>query len=194
MNNTSTEPGFLTPLGDPPPYGDGLDDAIQSVARGLTGLPGAMVRPRWQPEPAGAPPLDADWCAVGAGAVSADFAAAVRHDPAGQGTDVATRHETVEALLSFYGPNAQGYAARFRDGWAVEQNRTAAQAVGLWFVACGPLALLPELVNQRWRRRVDVTATFRRAAPRTYAVRNILSARPVLHGPPVPPQTAFVEP
>lgn len=194
MNGTSAAPGFLAPTGPVQAYGDALDDTLQRVACGLTGLPGPMVRPRWQAEPPPAPPAAASWCAVGCADVTGDFAAAVAHDPAGQGSDVATRHETVEALFSFFGPEAQGLAARFRDGWAIEQNRTAAQAEGLWFVACGPVVPLPELVNLRWRHRADVGVTFRRASPRRYPVLNILSARPVLLAPPAPPQTAIVEP
>jgi len=44
------------------------------------------------------------------------------------------------------------------------------------FVENGRAVLLPDLVNQQWRRRVDLPMSFRRQVSRTYPVLNLLSA------------------
>ena len=48
MSNTSATGGYLAgqlaPLAD-----DELDDAIQAAVASISGLPGDLVRPRWQP-------------------------------------------------------------------------------------------------------------------------------------------------
>lgn len=53
-------PGFPNPLGGPE-----LLEFFQELFSGITGVPGPMIRPRWQQEPAPMPPNGTDWLAIG---------------------------------------------------------------------------------------------------------------------------------
>ena len=56
--------GYLAPL-DPLLDDDSLLDAFQKVVRGITGIEGDLVRPRWQPDDVpNMPDYNVDWCAL----------------------------------------------------------------------------------------------------------------------------------
>ncbi|MCX5516232.1 hypothetical protein C3941_19780 [Kaistia algarum] len=185
MSNTSATGGYLVPTGTPPGEDDSLADALQAAVVGITGLDGTLVRPRWQATPPQQPSAATSWAAVGVVLATPDANAYIAHDPTGDGADKMQRHETLEVLVSFYGPQASANAARLRDGLALAQNRdmirtattTAGVDIGLSFIACGTVIAVPDLVNQRWLRRCDLPLTFRRRIDRTYPVLNLLSAQ-----------------
>ncbi|WP_414553615.1 hypothetical protein, partial [Anabaena sp. CCY 0017] len=56
------------------------------------------------------PEIDVDWCAVGVTprTRSQDYPA-IQHNPSGDGRDRLTRHQDLEVLATFYGPNAMRY-------------------------------------------------------------------------------------
>ena len=143
---------------------------------GLTGLPGNMVRPRWQPEPANIPDFGVDWCAFGIQRKLPDTYAQVQHDSTGEGTDKLQRHETVEILLSFYGPNADMSLELLREGLQIAQNREVLQQNSMGLVETGEAIVAPSIVKDRWLYRVDMTLTIRRQIKRVYPVLNLLSA------------------
>ncbi|MCX5495372.1 hypothetical protein OSH11_11690 [Kaistia dalseonensis] len=154
---------------------------------GITGLPGDLVRPRWQPIPPQQPAADMTWAAVGIVRATPDANASIMHIPSdagGDGADHMQRHETIEALASFYGPSASANAARLRDGLALPQNRDmirtattdAGVDIGMSFIECGTVISVPDLVNQTWLRRCDLPLVFRRRVDRVYPVLNLLSA------------------
>lgn len=176
MANDSSTGGYILPTGTASPYDAALDAIFQAMVVGLTGLPGSMVRPRWQPTPPKQPPPTADWCAIGVTVIDPDDGPAIIHDPTGNGQDRTQRHETIEVLCSFYGPDAGQYAAMVRDGIAVPLNNGMLQPNGIAFVRVVRPVIAPELVNQQWIRRWDVPMTFRRNAERTYPVLNLESA------------------
>ncbi|GHE70024.1 bacteriophage protein [Camelimonas fluminis] len=182
MSNTSSTGGYLTPEAIPSPLeDDGLDDFLQAMVAGITGLPGKMVRPRWQPIPPKQPTPETDWSAIGITTRTPDDNAVVIHRPDGEGADALQRHEEFDALASFYGPNCQQYAGRLRDGLSIAQNREPMQRLGMGLVNVGNIVLLPELLNQRWLRRADLTVRIRRQIDRTYPVLNILSSGGTIH-------------
>jgi hypothetical protein len=129
-----------------PVEGDDLDDVLQAMIVGITGLEADLVRPRWQPVVPKQPEPGTDWCSIGVVSSTPDANAYVQHlsgisisQPAG---DLSQRHEDLEVLVSFYGPNAKA----------------------------------PEFINQQWIRRWDSAISFRRMVARAYLVNNILSA------------------
>lgn len=183
MANTSQTDGYLTPpAGSPAPdYDAALDAVFQQHVVGTTGLPGNLVRPRWQPKPPAHPAPDVDWCAIGVKGVLNRFGPAIVHsgsDPTNpdDGQDARQWHEDIEVLASFYGPHAHGYASLLIDGCGIPQNNDQLRSHELAFVSASDPIAAPDFVNQQWIRRFDVTLVFRRRTQRIYQVRNIADA------------------
>lgn len=183
MANTSASGGYLTPAGAPTPADGALEDILQPMVVGITGLPGKMVRPRWQSGNPKQPEPNVDWCAFGVMHTKQDTNPAIEHDGTGDGADQYQRHQDVTLLATFYGPNAQAYGQLLSDGMYVPQNSEALKALNMVFVEAGDLIAAPDLLNQQWVRRYDLRIRLRRKIERTYPVLNILSAdTPVITG------------
>lgn len=170
-SNDSSTGGYLLPVGDPAPGTDDLDlDLIfQASVAGITGLPGAMVRPSFQEDPPTRPPAKTDWCAVSV-SLSTPDANVYEKESADGKSQLQVRHETLEVMTSFYGPNAITYARRLRAGLANAQNREPLTALSIGFVETHEIRRVPELVNNKWIQRRDMQITFRRKVTETYAV------------------------
>lgn len=177
MTDSSTG-GYVAPTNAlPAPLEDAaLDDFLHDVVAGITGLANDLVRPRWQEEPPNLPPRNVDWCAFGVMRRKADTFAVVQHQAAGQGADRVTRHEELDLLASFYGPNCQAYGARLRDGLAVAQNREALFLAGMGLIAVGDVTRAPELIKAKWLSRADLPFQIRREVRREYPILNLISA------------------
>jgi len=177
MANDSTQAGWLVPTAQSPPLEDAALDAVfQQMIVGLTGLPGNMVRPRWQPTVPKQPEPTVNWCAIGVTNSEPDANPAMIHNGADEGSDTLQRNEVLTVLASFYGPNASANAAQARDGIFVSQNNAMLGTYSMGLVSVGPKRPAPELVNQQWIRRYDFEIKVRREIIRTYNVLNILSA------------------
>ncbi|MNT98481.1 hypothetical protein D3C72_2410750 [compost metagenome] len=61
------------------------------------------------------------------------------------------------------------------DSLAIPQNREQLQLNDMAFVEASEIRAAPDLVNQKWIRRYDLTVTLRRKITRTYPVLNIIS-------------------
>lgn len=159
---------------------DDLDNVLQGMVVGITGLDPTLVRPRWQPTVPKQPEPDVDWCSIGVVESNPDTYAHVEHlsgvSITDQSGDLSKRHEELSVLVSFYGPHSKSYLGVLRDGLGIEQNLYALKASGLYFVAMDRGRAAPEFINQQWIRRWDSAMTFRRMVARTYAVNNIVSA------------------
>jgi hypothetical protein len=173
MTNTSATGGYLLPTYIPDIEDLAFDEVLQSIVVGVTGMPGALVRPRWQPVPLPQPEADVDWVAVGI-TDETEEGSSIEHKPYGEGYDLETTHNLIEVTVSFYGPNSRRTANTFRDGIRVAQNREIMQQNDLGFVDVVRLVAVPELINEVWRQRSDVTFRLRRATVRTYAVENLV--------------------
>jgi len=179
MANDSSTGGYLPPAGTPAPAEDtALDALLQLVVVGITGLPGNMVRPRWQPNPPKQPEPSVNWCAIGVTVITPDAGPYIEHVATDQ--DNLQRHETIEMACTFYGPQAGTNAALLRDGLSVPQNTETLQLNGMGFVECAGFRAVPELVNQQWIKRYDISVVLRRQVKRSYGILNILSANPTL--------------
>lgn len=176
MNDSSTG-GYLLPVESNPPAEDAALDAIlQSLIVGLTGLPGSMIRPRWQPTVPKQPEPSVNWCAIGVTEDDSDDYPAIVHIGAGDGRDQFYQNETLSVLASFYGPNAQSYAKIARNGLYIAQNREALTAAGLDVKGAKKIVSAPEMINLQWVKRYDLNMHFSRQVSRTYAVLNLLSS------------------
>jgi hypothetical protein len=178
--NDSTAPGYLLPESSTALDDAALDAVLQALVVGITGLPGGMVRPRWQATTPIMPEVTVNWCAIGVTDLDPDANAAMVHQQAaddGEGADQSQRHDSLTITASFYGPNAMGNARLMRDGLWVGQNRDtlAASSLGLTGVA-GPINATT-LLNQKWQRRFDLTITMKQLTLRTYPVRNIIGVQ-----------------
>ena len=178
MNNTSASGGYLLPAPSPAPLEDAaLDAFLQQIVAGVTGMPGAMVRPRWQPESPNLPDFGTDWAAVGVTDQDPDTYAYIQHEPTGDGSDTLERQETITMLTSFYGPHAGGNVSLLQDGLQMGQNREVLFLNGFVLQETGRATKAPVMIKDKWTHRVDVQIIFRRQINRVYQVFNILSAK-----------------
>src|SRR5450830_286484 len=102
MADDSSTGGYLAPGGATPVDDAALDAVLQGFVAGVTGLPGSLVRPRWQPTVPKQPPLDANWCAIGVTDTDPDAVPTILHNGAGNGVDNLYRNEVITVLASFY--------------------------------------------------------------------------------------------
>jgi len=169
LANSSSTGGVLTPSLPYPLDDDALDALLEGVVAQITTLPNTLVFPRWQPTPPKQPAANVNWCAFGIMLSTPDEGPAIGYDPV---NDCGTyqRHEQLDVLASFYGPNAKQYAALLRDGLAIPQNCEQLTANDIAFNGCGPIRPAPELVNQQWIKRQDMGITLHREVNRTYAI------------------------
>ena len=181
--NDSSTGGFLVPdtaAVAAPLEDNALADFLQAWVVGLTGLPAALVWPRWQPNPPNMPTNATNWASIGIREVEGDTFAFENHAPAlnsGAGENLIQRTETLEVLCSFYGPNANGNASLLRDGASVAQNSEVFQLNGMGLVSVGGIHAVPSLINNQWYYRNDVTVKIRRSIIRAYPVLHLLTAQ-----------------
>lgn len=177
--NTSEQAGWLTPDIEPV-YDAELDRRLSQWLRGVSGLPAGMVRPRWTPVPVAQPPANTDWCGFGVVELPADDNPAYTNQIDGHGE--LWRHEEFECSASFYGPRSQWYASRFRDGITLSQNNAELNNLGLSVVKHSRITSFPELINNQWVRRYDITVTLRRKSVRRYGVKSLLDVPTIFFG------------
>ena len=176
MGNTSATGGYLSPVSGTAPAEDAALDAIlQAAVVAITGLPGDMVRPRWQAIVPQQPEPTADWCAIGiTAAAPVDYPAEVM---ASDGLTAAQqRQEHLRVKASFYGPNAMGNAALLRAGLYISQNRDVLVSNGIDLTDASSIVAAPALINQQWVRRYDLDIRLRRASAIEFPIESLQSA------------------
>ena len=174
-NNDSSTGGYLQPTGTPPAEDAALDAIFQQMIVGLTGLPGNMVRPRWQSTVPKQPEPTVNWCAVGVMDTEPDANPYEQQNADGSYSFI--RHEVLPVLCGFYGPAAMSYAAQARDGIYVSQNNAMLDQHEMGLVEASRITPAPALINQQWVRRFDLTIRIRRRVVRTYPILTVLSAQ-----------------
>jgi len=141
---------------------------LQGLIAGITGLPGTMVRPRWQRNPVRMPGFTENWCAFTIGTRTPD--ANAFHEQTDDLTAKVVRHEALTLPCSFYGPDGASYAELLRDGLELGQNREVLLIAAMGFVECGPLLHLPELHNEEWYDRYDMEVFINREIGKQYDI------------------------
>lgn len=141
-----------------------------------------MFRPRWQPEPPNLPATGKDWAAFGVVKRASDTFASVQHfADADKGFDELQRHEELDVLVSFYGPNADALAMAVRDNSQIHQNQEALLLAGMGLIETSEITTVPSLMKNKWLYRADITVRIRRAISRQYRVQDLLVADITLH-------------
>ncbi|CAI2418357.1 Uncharacterised protein [Serratia liquefaciens] len=173
-NNTSTQPGYLTPTASSQLDDEALERSLSDWVMGVTGLPDGHVRPRWTPIQPPLMPVEVNWCAFGITGFQADANPAFTNT-----TDAGSelwRHEVVECMASFYGPGSQRLVTIFRDGLTLTQNNDELKAIGLSLGSIGDIIPFPELINNQWVRRYDIAVRLRRKVIREYGIKSLVEA------------------
>lgn len=177
--NTSATGGYLQPSSPPPIDGDALDQLLQEMVVGVTGLPPAMVRPRWQPTPPPQPAQNQDWASVGVTDKGTNGFPNIQHFSPGSpspGYSVMYQRSWMTVVISFYGPNSDANAAILRDGLLISQNMETLAAQGIRITKPDDVKRVPELVNNLWVDRSDIIVMMTREVSRTYPIEDIVSA------------------
>lgn len=147
---------------------------LQSIIAGVTGLGASLVRPMWQPDPPPVPSINVDWCGFAITDQRIEKGSAF-HQQLTDGATI-TRHEEIDLLCAFYGPDSLTKAGELRDGMELSQNRELLFLSGMGLAGFNDIAHAPELVNDRYFDRADITMTVRREIRRSYAILNFVSA------------------
>lgn len=199
-NNTSSTGGYLQSALTPAPLeGQALLRFFQQIIVGVSGLDGTMVRPYWQTEPPNVPEQGNAWCAFKIARRPSDeypFVGRLPYLPE-TGGDHLQRHEELNIATTFYDTGSNGladfYAALFRDGLSVPQNREPLFLAGMGLTKIGEAISVPELLKKRWQYRVDFEFSVNRQIDRFYPVNTIISAQGTIYydtGLPPQPWTA----
>lgn len=168
MTNTSATGGYLSPTTTALPGGLTLQQFLQTVIVGITGLNTKLVRPKWQAEPPKQLPNPEDnWCAFRVISNNPD-ANAYLQEVNNEGR--LQRHDDLQLICSFYGSLSDENASILRDGFQLTQNRDALTSAQMGFTGTSPSTFVPEFINNRWFPRTDITILLKRRIDRTYAV------------------------
>lgn len=172
----SSAAGFLRPLSSPI-YDDPLDDYFHDFLVGLSGIPGDLVRPRWQPEPPNQPAFTTNWLAFGFPRITEDAFAYQAQDPDNPETGVVQRDEILTMLMSFYGPQCGQLGKQVSASIQLQQNRAYLRTQNISVVEVEDQIKLPALLKEKWVPRVDINVRFRRRAGWVFAVRTVESVQ-----------------
>lgn len=175
MPNNSSTGGYLAPVGSPD-YDIALEDIFHDAIAGITGLSNDLVRPRWTPEPLPRPDFGTNWVAFGITTLPSDTFAYQGFHPT-DGQMELQRDELLRVLHSFYGPACDYYASILRDGLAMGQNREALAVSNINLVEVQDFVNLPALLKEKWVKRVDVPAVYRRRISRRYPILTVQSGQ-----------------
>lgn len=177
--NTSATGGYLQPTGPAPLPGNlTFKEFIQQVFVGVSGLPGELVRPKWQINPPKQPDVTTNWMAIGLTEGLQDTNAYTGVDS--EGNNVFERNKDFQIQASFYGPNADDFADLVSDNFQIPQNLESLRLARMGFVNTSRSTHVPDLVNERWVDRYEMTFFFRRQILRSYQILTFLSVNGTL--------------
>ncbi len=174
MPNSSATGGYLTQTSSSID-GQALRRFLQSVIVGVTGLNATLVRPMWQQNPPPIPSIDVDWC--GFAIMTQRPEKGAFHEQLDAGGATLLRHEELDLLCAFYGPNCLVNAGLLRDGLElIAQNREQLFLAGMGVNGFSDIPHAPELVNDRFFDRADITMTIQREIRRSYDILHFVGA------------------
>jgi len=181
MSNNSSTGGYLLPIpGQNPGVGNlTFEQFLQSVFVGVSGLPGGLVRPKWQLDPPKQPPVHVNWLAIGLSETDADVFA-YTGSLSGSDPNVLMRMEELTVQATFYGPDAYDFASITRDGFQLPQNLEALGRAKMTFAYTDRMMRVPDVVNERWVNRWELGVHLRRQIVRSYPVLTFLSGNGIL--------------
>jgi hypothetical protein len=179
--NTSATGGYILPSPQAPlPGGLTFKQFLQQVFVGISGLDGDHVRPKWQRNPPKPPSdIDENWLAIAIVSNTPDANAFVGQDELGNG--LTQRHEELEMQCSFYGVLADDLASLVRDGFQVPSNLEGLRSANMGYVGVSQAMRVPDLVNEQWRDRIEVSVFLRREIMRVYPILTFITAGGTIH-------------
>jgi hypothetical protein len=181
MSNNSSTGGYLVPAGTAPLPGSlTLEQFIQTVLVGISGLTSTLVRPKFQSAPPKNPDVTVDWISFAINIAKADTYAFVSA-PQDDGTTYLNRQEKLEVQCSFSGPNGLSNYSIVRDGFQIPQNLEALLSANMSFQEMTEAIRGPDLINERWVTRFESTIILVRQVVRTYPILSFTSASGVVH-------------
>lgn len=173
--NNRNDPLYLRPTTSSQQDDTELEHTLVRWAQGVSGLPLEHVLLQWSAAEQSDPILATeDSCSIGILTFQANDNPAFVNQ-----TDDSVqlwRNELIEVMISFFGPNGQGFATQFRDGAAIAQNQAVLNQAGLTFSALGAIVSAHELKNNQWVRRYNQHLTLQRKVIREYRRHSILEA------------------
>jgi hypothetical protein len=172
--NNSASGGYLLPQTQPSPFGTlTFEQFLQTVLVGISGLPGDLVVPRWQIDPPTYPDITVNWLSFGLSEDDSDTNAYVGVDD--NGNNQFMRMEALTLQCTFYGLQSLEYGKALRDGLQIKQNLEALQKANMGFVNTSRMTRVPDLVNERWVDRWEMSVYLRREILRVYPILTFLS-------------------
>ena len=182
MTGSSTVAGYIRPSNiSKPPNRLTLLQFIQTVLVGLSGIDGSLVRPKWQPKPPPQPDPETNWIAFGIIEDEPTFNGAIVTDNAGVTTQQRQRKLTIQT--SFYGPNALDFIELVQDGFQLGQNLAALKSANMGLTETTRAIHIPELVNEVWIDRYEMSVILQREVISTYPIVTITSASGTIFTP-----------
>lgn len=170
---------YLHPTSAPPADDLDLDILLQQVVKNILNVDGRLVRPRWQAEAPPQPSPSSDWFSIGVMREFPDANVAWMPHPTDDTKRVQRRQWELEVVFSAYGPNASRNCTTLQNGLLVQQNISHLRPYKLNYVGCNDSVLVPELINGKWVRRVDLALVFRRQLDTTYAIPSVAVVPPI---------------
>jgi hypothetical protein len=175
-----TLPAYQQPASTVPfPGGLTFTQFVQTVFVGVSGLDGTLVRPAWQQQPPKQPDIDIDWMSIGIAQETPDTYGFIGVDE--DDNTQYQRQETVEVQCNIYGPNAIDTYGLIRDGFQIPANLAALGAALMGYTEMSPGLRVPDLINERWFDRIQMSVFFRREIMRVYPILTLVSASGTIH-------------
>lgn len=171
---SSATGGFLRPT-SAPIYGQALDRVFHGVLAGVTGIPADLVRPTFQQSPPRMPGIETDWLAFAVNVFSPKFSGWQWLNE--EEVYIQRQVERLDLSCVFYGPNAELNASNLASGLYLLQNTDSLISQNMRFIGSGDVLSVPELINERYFNRSDVSLTFSRDAVRVVDILSFASAQ-----------------
>jgi hypothetical protein len=156
--------------------GSAFMDFMHDWLVGITNLPNQNVRPMWQRNPPPIPSPETDWLAFGVSQQRQDDNAYMKMQ---DGNAALMRGEEIDIACVFYGDNSQDYANRLRDGLEITQNFDPLYQ-GIRYKTASVTTHVPEIINDIYYDRTDITITLVREVNRSYEVLSFVAASGVI--------------